>query len=242
VAVTGSVPGDYQNIIPIGALTNNENTTNTQPAIDPLTVTSSTTGGGSGGGGGGNRGGGGGTGLAGLIPVTGFAPDRVTDLSKLPVTRYDALDTVTLEVPVLKLKLPIVGVPMKNKTWDVNWLLNQAGWLEGSAFPGFSGNSVLTGHVTLSYGQAGPFANLNKLKVGDKVFVHAFGDLYIYEVKSSMELNPTDPSILQHEDKSWLTLVTCADYNEAAGTYLNRLVVKAVLVQTQPEPWWSAWR
>lgn len=243
VAVTGSVPGDYRNIIPIGALTNNENTTNTEPAIDSLTVTSSTTGGGGGGGGSSGRGGGNGGGSAlGLIPVTGFAPDRVTDLSKLPVTRYDALDNVTLEVPVLKLKLPIVGVPMKNKTWDVNWLLNQAGWLEGTAFPGFSGNSVLTGHVTLPYGQPGPFANLNNLKVGDKVFVHAFGDLYIYEVKSSKELNPADPSILQHEDKSWLTLVTCADYNETVGTYLNRLVVKAVLVQVQPEPWWSAWR
>lgn len=48
-----------------------------------------------------------------MIPVTGFALDRVTDLSKLPVTKYDALDSVTLEVPILKLKLPIVGVPLK---------------------------------------------------------------------------------------------------------------------------------
>ena len=39
VAVTGNVPGDYQNIIPIGALTNNEEATNTQPAIDTLTIT-----------------------------------------------------------------------------------------------------------------------------------------------------------------------------------------------------------
>ena len=208
---------------------------------DTATALLQISGGSGGGGGGGNRGGGGtggGTGLAGLIPVTGFAPDRVTDLSRLPVTKYDALDSVTLEVPVLKLKLPVVGVPMKNKTWDVNWLLNQAGWLEGSAFPGFSGNSVLTSHVTLPYGQAGPFATLNKLKTGDKVFVHAFGNLYVYEVKSIKELNPADPSILRHEDKSWLTLVTCADYNEKAGTYLNRLVVKAVLVQSQPERWW----
>jgi len=143
-------------------------------------------------------------------------------------------------VPVLKLKLPIVGVPMRDKTWDVNWLLNQAGWLEGTAFPGYAGNSVLTSHVTLSYGQAGPFANLHKLKAGDKIFVHAFGDLHIYEVKSVKKLNATDASILKHEDKSWLTLVTCADYNEKAETYLKRLVVKAVLLQTQPDPWWAS--
>jgi LPXTG-site transpeptidase (sortase) family protein len=194
-----------------------------------------------GGGGGGGGGAGGGnaavTSSAGQIPVTGFAPGRITDLSSLPVTSYHATNGVTLEVPVLKLKLPVVGVPMKDKSWDVNWLLNQAGWLEGTAFPGYSGNSVLTSHVTLSYGQAGPFANLHKLKAGDKIFVHAFGDLYIYEVKSVKKLAATDASILKHEDKSWLTLVTCADYNEKAGTYLKRLVVKAVLISTQPDPW-----
>jgi LPXTG-site transpeptidase (sortase) family protein len=199
--------------------------------------------GGGGGGGGGDTGGGGtvGVGLSGLIPLTGFAPGRVTDLSGLPVTKYNALSDVTLEVPVLKLKLPIVGVPMKDKTWDVNWLLNQAGWLQGSAFPGFSGNSVLTSHVTLPYGQAGPFANLHKLKAGDKIFVHSYGDLYIYEVRSISELNALDPSILRHEDKSWLTLVTCADYHEKAETYLKRLVVKAELVEARPSRWWSAW-
>jgi LPXTG-site transpeptidase (sortase) family protein len=138
--------------------------------------------------------------------------------------------------------MPIVGIPKSGNTWDVNWLLNQAGWLEGSAFPGFSGNSILTGHVTLPFGQAGPFANLNKLKAGDKIFVHAFGNLYIYEIRSVRKLNATDASIVQHEDKSWLTLVTCADYSESADTYLKRVVVKAEFLQAQPERWWSDWR
>jgi LPXTG-site transpeptidase (sortase) family protein len=177
----------------------------------------------------------------GLIPVTGFAPGRITDLSGLPVTTYNTMNDVILEVPALKLEMPIVGIPKKGNTWDVNWLLNQAGWLEGSAFPGFSGNSVLTSHVTLPYGQAGPFADLHKLRLGDKVFVRAFGNLYIYEVKSIRELFATNPSILQHEENSWLTLVTCADYNEKAKTYLKRLVVRAVLIQAQPERWWSTW-
>jgi uncharacterized repeat protein (TIGR01451 family) len=39
VGVTGSVTGDYENIIPAGSLTNNENATNNQPAIDTLTIT-----------------------------------------------------------------------------------------------------------------------------------------------------------------------------------------------------------
>jgi LPXTG-site transpeptidase (sortase) family protein len=228
VAVVGASPGEYENIIPSGSLITDPAITNTQPAIDTLVVTDSSDGGGpdrpdrpSGGG--------------VLIPVTGFAPGRVTDLSDLPVTRYNALNGVRLEIPVLKLNLPIVGVPMGNKTWDVNWLLNQVGWLEGSAFPGYSGNSVLTSHVTLPYGQAGPFADLHKLKLGDKIFVHSFGDLYIYEIKSFSERYATDPAILQHESKSWLTLVTCTDYDEQAGTYRKRLVFKAALLQIQPD-------
>ena len=99
---------------------------------------------------------------------------------------------------------------MKSDTWDVNWLLNNAGWLEGSAFPGRSGNSVLTSHVTLQYGQEGPFASLHKLQSGDKIFVHAFGISYVYEVQSVNELSPSNPSILKHEEKPWLTLFTCA--------------------------------
>jgi LPXTG-site transpeptidase (sortase) family protein len=235
VAVVGASPGEYENIIPTGTLITDPAITNTQPAVDTLIVIESPD---QGGGGPGRPGGGGG--LVGLIPVTGFAPGRVTDLNGLRVTKYSALNDVTLEIPVLKINLPIVGVPMKNKTWDVNWLLNQAGWLEGSAFPGYSGNSVLTSHVTLPYGQPGPFTNLHKLKLGDKVFVHSFGELYIYEVKLIDQRYATDPAILQHEEASWLTLVTCIDYSEEAGTYLKRLVVKAELLQVQPDRWWSS--
>lgn len=129
---------------------------------------------------------------------------------------------------------------MKNRTWDVNWLLNQAGWLQGSAFPGYSGNSVLTSHVTLPYGQPGPFANLHKLQIGDKIFLHSYGELYIYEVNSIHQRFATDLAILQHEEKSWLTLVTCADYSDETTTYLKRLVVKAELIQVQPDRWWSS--
>ena len=197
---------------------------------------------GPGGGGSGGGGGGAATDSPGyFFPITGFAPNRITDLSELPVTKYNTSNDVILDIPVLKLKMPVVGVPLKDNTWDVNWLLNQAGWLEGSAFPGFSGNSVLTSHVTLSYGQAGPFANLHKMKTGDMIFVYAFGNQYIYEIKSVRELDATDPSIMQHEDKSWLTLVTCAEYSEEAATYLKRLVVKAALVQAQPQRWWYSW-
>lgn len=175
-------------------------------------------------------------GLGFLIPITGFAPGKVTDMSGMPVTTYDSSNDLTLDVPKLKLKMPIVGVALNNGSWDVNWLLDRAGWLEKTAFPTFTGNSVLTGHVTLSNGDPGPFARLSTLAPGDKVFVHAFGQLYIYQVRTLKTVIPSDISIFQHEDKAWLTLVTCGNYDDSLGVYLNRTVVRAELIQTIADP------
>jgi LPXTG-site transpeptidase (sortase) family protein len=172
-----------------------------------------------------------------LIPITGFAPGKVTDLSGMPKTTYDASADLTLDIPKLNLKMPIVGVALSHGTWDVNWLLDRAGWLEQTAFPTFTGNSVVTGHVTLSNGDPGPFARLSTLAPGDLVFVHAFGQLYIYQVRSTKSVKPDDISIFRHEDKAWLSLVTCGNYDAALGTYLNRTVVRAELIQTEPDPY-----
>jgi LPXTG-site transpeptidase (sortase) family protein len=187
---------------------------------------------------GGTGGGGGGGGRVGggfIIPVTGFRPGVYTDLGSLAAAAYDASLGVTVEIPKLKLRLPVVGVPLKNGTWDVKGLTSQVGWLDKTAFPGFEGNSVLTSHVISSFGVDGPFAGLNKLAVGDKIFIRSFGELHIYEIRSVREVAPSDITILKHEEESWLTLVTCADFDEKTQTYLARLVVRAVLVETRAD-------
>ncbi|HKJ39886.1 MAG TPA: sortase, partial [Anaerolineales bacterium] len=165
-----------------------------------------------------------------LIPVTGFAPNVTTDLSNEPFVAYG--DTsITLDIPSLSVDMPIVGVPKNGGTWNVSWLGNQAGWLEGSAFPSWNGNSVLTSHVYLSNGKPGPFAKLHELKTGDKIFVHAFGQTYTFEVLTNATISPTDRSVMKHEESPWLTLVTCADYDLKTGMYKNRFIVRAVLVK-----------
>jgi LPXTG-site transpeptidase (sortase) family protein len=128
-----------------------------------------------------------------------------------------------------------VGVPKKNGTWNVSWLGNQAGWLEGSAFPSWSGNSLLTGHVYLANGLPGPFVKLNKLKYGDQIIVHAYGQKYIFEVQANEVVEPNDKTVMKHEEKSWITLVTCKDYDEKTNTYKKRVVVRAVLVKVATE-------
>lgn len=164
------------------------------------------------------------------LPDTGFAPFVKTDMSNVAPEQYSQTDGLIVEVPSLGIKMPIVGVPLKNGEWNVSWLGNQAGWLEGSAFPSWNGNSVLTGHVYGYNGLPGPFFNLSKLKYGDKIVIHAYGAEYVYEVRASEVVAPNDASVMKHEEKSWLTLLTCKEYDAKTNTYKKRLMIRAVLV------------
>jgi LPXTG-site transpeptidase (sortase) family protein len=228
VSITGSTPGDYKNTIPVGGLKADPLTQNNEPATASLTITASS---------GGGRGGSKTTTSAKkfLIPVTGFQAGVVTNLNDVPHETYLATGDVMLEIPGLGVKIPIVGVPKNNGTWNVAWLGDQAGWLEGSAFPSWSGNSILTGHVYSASGLPGPFVNLGELKFGDKIMIHAYGQKYIFEVQTNTIVAPNDTSVMKHEDKPWLTLVTCKDYDAKTQTYLSRVVVRAVLTRVDWE-------
>jgi LPXTG-site transpeptidase (sortase) family protein len=164
------------------------------------------------------------------LPATGFAPSVVTFMPDQPLDKMYGSTDLLLEIPALGVKMPIVGVPVKKDGWDVSWLSKQAGWLEGSAFPTWSGNSVLTSHVYDANGLPGPFVNLSTLKYGDKVIVHAYGRKYTYEVRTNAVVQPNDASVMKHEEKAWITLVTCKEYDEKTNTYKKRVVVRAVLV------------
>lgn len=165
-----------------------------------------------------------------LLPATGFAPGRVTALPEQPKEKLYSTADVWLEIPSLGLKTPIVGVPLVDGDWDVSWLWRDAGWLNGTAFPGWSGNSALTGHVVLPDGTAGPFAQLANLRWGDRIIVYAYGSMYTYEVRENRTVSPYNTTVLKSEKDPWLTLITCENYIEANDTYANRITVRAVLI------------
>jgi LPXTG-site transpeptidase (sortase) family protein len=76
---------------------------------------------------------------------------------------------------------------------------------------------------------------LYRLKYGEKVLIHAYGQKYIFEVRSSEIVSPSDISAFKHEEKAWLTLVTCKEYDEKTNSYRKRVVVRAVLVSVVEE-------
>ncbi|MBG0786962.1 MAG: THxN family PEP-CTERM protein [Anaerolineaceae bacterium] len=167
------------------------------------------------------------------LPTTGFAPNMITNLPTQSLA-YKPYSNLWLEIPSLGVRMDIVGIPETESGWDVTWLGEDAGWLSGTTFPTWPGNSVVTGHVWNAYDQPGPFVDLNTLHWGDTIIVHLNGTSYIFEVRSKLTVEPTDMSIIEkQEDYSWLNLMTCLEFNEQTGVYDYRLVVRAVLIEIE---------
>jgi len=170
------------------------------------------------------------------LPITGFAPDRVSKLPNGPQEKPYSTTDMILEIPSLRIKMPIVGIPITDDVWDVSWLSDQAGYLSGTAFPTWKGNSVLTAHVYNINGLPGPFVDLGKLAWGDKFYIRAYGGLYTYEVRSNIVVDAGDLSPLAHKDESWITLLTCKSYNPESDNYKQRTVVQGILVKVEALP------
>lgn len=165
------------------------------------------------------------------LPETGFPPNRVSVLLPMPQGyAYADFGSLWLEIPKLHVKAPIVGVPQQSENpWEVAWLWDQVGWLEGTAFPTWQGNTVLVAHTTLPTGLPGPFARLNELRWGDLLVLHAFGYVYEYRVQRITWVPAEDLRPLAPSSEDVLTLITCAGWDETQGRYRYRIVVQAAL-------------
>jgi LPXTG-site transpeptidase (sortase) family protein len=171
-----------------------------------------------------------------VLPFTGFAPDLISSLPPLTDSnRPLAMGDLWLEIPSQNVQMNIYGIPAVNGEYDVSWLGSNAGYLYGSAFPTWQGNTALTGHVYLADGTPGPFYNLRYLHWGDTVVLHAFGQRYTYEIRRTRYVRPDDLSVLGHEKLDWVTLITCSGYDERTNSYSWRLAAQAVLISVEPE-------
>jgi LPXTG-site transpeptidase (sortase) family protein len=168
------------------------------------------------------------------LPDTGFAPGvQATLPAQSEANAYTSLGSLWLEIPTLGVQMPIVGIPANSQGWDLTWLGDDAGYLEGTAYPTWPGNTGITGHVTLPNGKPGPFANLSTLYWGQQVVLHMNGQKYIYEVRSVRRVWPQDISVLNHAEYSTITLITCQGYNSLENTYAYRVAVQAVLMRVE---------
>jgi LPXTG-site transpeptidase (sortase) family protein len=169
-----------------------------------------------------------------LLPETGFPIGQTTLLTKQQVIQKYTSTELKLEIPNTGVKTSILGVPLVDGDWDVSWLGNQVGYLFGSAYPTWQGNTVLTGHIWNANNTPGIFFNLKTLKHGDLIRIHAYGMVYTYEVRENRLISETNlEAAFQSETYDWITLLTCEGYQPSDKTYAARRMVRAVLVSVE---------
>ncbi|MDP3974450.1 MAG: sortase [bacterium] len=103
-----------------------------------------------------------------------------------------------------------------------------------TSLPGENGNVVILGHSTLPQlynikDYKTIFTYLPSLKEGDKIETKLGDQVFEYEVFDITVVKPSEVSVLKQDfSNSYLTLITCVP----PGTYWNRLIVKARIVDT----------
>ena len=116
---------------------------------------------------------------------------------------------------------------------------NVIGWLDSSAMPGETGNTLLAGHRDFEDkdGNVGTGVcwELINTEPGDQMIVRDNDQdiYYIYRVTEAVTVNPRDPDAakyLQTTDEPVATLITCTgSFNAETHQYSHRFVVVGVL-------------
>ena len=176
---------------------------------------------------------------AALSPIS-VSADGVYSLSGLTAAleQYNEILVVNesgimgqLEIPELDIRLPIYHGT------DGSTLEKGVGHLLGSSFPvgGKGTHAVLTGHSGLSREKM--LTDLEKMKIGDRFFLHVLDRTLVYEIRDIFTVLPDDTShlgIQQGEDMC--TLITCTPY----GVNTHRLLVQGYRVPYEPETVFAA--
>lgn len=144
-----------------------------------------------------------------------------------------------LIIPRITVDVPIIWDAVASSQDSLNAAMNKGvAWFNVSqahSRPGEKGNFALSGHSSNDFFDNGDykfiFAPLEKLQVGDPIYVNYQQKRYTYRVSSTKVVAPTDVSALTTDNsKPVITLITCTPL----GTATNRLLVFAD--QVNPDP------
>lgn len=163
------------------------------------------------------------------LPATGFSSLFANTLSEQPMALNYEPTHLRLQIPVIDLTTELVTVPLMNDTWQVEWLGNRAGVLEGSSMPG-EGYSFIAAHNTLNSEEYGPFALLSTMEPNDLITVNSEdGAMKLFRIYANELINANDVQKLEktaEQEAGSLVLITCE--NESVdGGYLDRRVIFA---------------
>lgn len=143
---------------------------------------------------------------------------------KVDLSEYGIEDNIIgyIKIPKMNVELPILlGANTENMS-------KGAVHLTETSYPigGENTNSVIAAHRGWSWSSM--FRNIDKLELGDKVYIQNFREELTYEVYDIRIINPTDINeLLIEEGKNIITLITCHPYRVNTQRYIVK--AKAIL-------------
>jgi LPXTG-site transpeptidase (sortase) family protein len=146
----------------------------------------------------------------------------------------DTSAVTRIVIPTLLLDTEVKYVPYDGFTWLITGLRQEVAWMGNTSWPGLGSNTSLAGHVTVAGMGDGPFRHLDELPSGELVLLYTEKNIYTYQVRESRVTDDGDMSVTYPTDNPQISLITCVDWDQETRTYLNRLVVIADLVRTEP--------
>lgn len=165
------------------------------------------------------------------------------DVTNQPSKTYQELileNTAFLTKPGLPVRLKIPGIHVDSAIEYVGLTPqgavgipknpNNAAWYNLGPQPGDIGSAVITGHVNWYYGATGVFANLHKLKPGDKITVQddkgSVFSFVVREIRDYAAAGDATDVFYANDEKAHLNLITCEGvWDRSAQQYTQRLVV-----------------
>ncbi|HEX9091857.1 MAG TPA: sortase [Anaerolineales bacterium] len=146
----------------------------------------------------------------------------------------DLSPVVRIAIPDILLDTEVKYVPYDGFSWMITGLREEVAWMGNTSWPGLGSNTSLAGHVTVAGLGDGPFRHLDELTAGEWIILYTEKNMYTYYVREKRVTDDGDMSVTLSTDSPQVTLITCVDWDEQAKTYLNRLVVIADLVRSEP--------
>lgn len=134
-----------------------------------------------------------------------------------------------LLIPKLNIDVPVAfNIPLTDVDSAMNEGVAQFKIPGASALPGQIGNLVISGHSAGDIYSSNPykfiFSGLERLDVGDLIYINYESVRYTYQMTRREVVEPTDVSALIYDtDKPMLTLITCTPL----GTSRYRLLITA---------------
>src|ERR1044072_3273896 len=166
---------------------------------------------------------------------TNFYQDRLQsklaiEFKKPETARAFVAGETAIGDPITKISIPAADLKptVVVEGTGASALRGGAGHYPNTPLPGEEGNVAIAGHRT-TYGK--PFANLDRLKPGDEIFLETPVGKYTYKVtKDPFPVSPTDFSVIAQTPGKTLTLTTC----HPKGSARQRLDVKGEVVSQTP--------